>query len=198
MCIHSTSKGMENRTSNDVFSIAAFSKNLMEYINDNKLQSPDIFGYSMGGYVALYTEANHPGTLGKIVTLGTKFNWTPEAAAKEVRMLNPEKIEEKVPKFAQYLSKLHAPNDWKVNMSKTADMMLAMGDNPPLNSELFAKIDNEVFLHVGAQDNMVSQEETERVHNALNNSKFEVIEDCEHPIDRVSPEMIQSRLLTIL
>jgi pimeloyl-ACP methyl ester carboxylesterase len=51
----------------------------------------------MGGYVALKTAVLHPGRIEAIVTLGTKFHWDPENASNEVRMLNPEKIEEKVP-----------------------------------------------------------------------------------------------------
>ena len=39
--------------------------------------APLCFGYSMGGYAALLLEAMSPGTLGGVVTLGTKFEWTP-------------------------------------------------------------------------------------------------------------------------
>ena len=65
--------------------------------------------------------------INSIVTFGTKFNWSKEAAAKEVKMLNPEVIEEKVPKFAQMLKDTHAPNDWKTLLHKTAAMMKGLG-----------------------------------------------------------------------
>ena len=55
----------------------------------------------MGGYVALQLANKHPKYVQKIITLGTKFAWDKETAAKEVKMLNPEKIEEKIPAFAK-------------------------------------------------------------------------------------------------
>ena len=47
-------------------------------------------GHSMGGYVALKLALKRPELVDRIITLGTKFNWTPEVAAKEVKMLNPD------------------------------------------------------------------------------------------------------------
>lgn len=179
-------EGHGDRNSDSPLSIARFAENLKKYISENKLQQPNIFGYSMGGYVALFAEANNSGLLGKIVTLGTKFNWTPESSRKEVRMLNPEVIEEKVPRFAENLSRLHSPNDWKINMWKTADMMLEMGENPPLNDALFSRIRSEILLTLGDKDQMVSKEETNRVLEQLSNSSFLQFDDCEHPIEKVN------------
>ena len=43
----------------------------------------DIFGYSMGGYVALHAARRHPERIGSIMTLGTKFAWDTPTAEKE-------------------------------------------------------------------------------------------------------------------
>jgi pimeloyl-ACP methyl ester carboxylesterase len=144
----------------------------------------------MGGYVALYLEANQPESVGKVMTLGTKFNWNPEGAAKEVRMLNPSIIEEKVPRFAEHLSKIHAPNDWKSNMIKTADMMLVMGENPPLNQALYSKVNSKVLLTLGEKDQMVTREETESVLRQLPNAKLLLFPDFEHPIEKVNLDQL--------
>jgi len=171
-------------------SIQRFSENLSEFIAANGLTKPNIFGYSMGGYVALYLEANQPESVGKVMTLGTKFNWNPEGAAKEVRMLNPSIIEEKVPRFAQHLSKIHAPNDWKSNMLKTADMMSVMGENPPLNQALYSKVNSKVLLTLGEKDQMVTREETESVLRQLPNAKLLLFPDFEHPIEKVNLDQL--------
>lgn len=100
-------EGHGDKNSNNDFSIELFAKNLLDFLNENNVEKVNIFGYSMGGYVALQLATQHPKRFEKIVTLGTKFKWSPEEAAKETRMLNPEKIEEKVPAFANYLNQLH-------------------------------------------------------------------------------------------
>ncbi|NRA11912.1 MAG: alpha/beta hydrolase [Crocinitomicaceae bacterium] len=179
-------EGHGDRSSNNELSILRFAKNLKEFITQKKLDQPDIFGYSMGGYVALFLEASHPNSVGKIMTLGTKFNWNPEGAAKEVRMLNPNIIEEKVPRFAEHLSQMQAPNDWKVNMLKTADMMSAMEEKPPLNENLYRQINSEVLLTLGDKDQMVTREETEFVLKQLSNAKLVIFPEFQHPIEKVN------------
>ncbi|MEO7361019.1 MAG: alpha/beta fold hydrolase, partial [Gemmatimonadaceae bacterium] len=66
--------------------------------NADITQKPFVFGYSMGGYAALALEAEHPGTFAGILTLGTKFAWTPEVALREAGRLNADVIAEKIPK----------------------------------------------------------------------------------------------------
>lgn len=187
-------EGHGGRTTDNLLRIQNFSRNLIDYIEQHQLDKPLIFGYSMGGYVALYTEALHPGTCGKIVTLGTKLHWSPDIAAREVRMLNPEVIEEKVPKFAAHLQRMHEPNDWKENMRATAEMMESMGENPPLNEVDLSAVKCEVQLLLGTKDNMVSPQETELVHRQLPNSKFEMLEDVEHPIEKLDLSKLSAYL----
>ena len=81
------------------FSIEQFVDDTSTYLDQHQIKSTHIFGYSMGGYVALQLARDHPGKIEKIMTLGTKFNWTPESAENEVRMLVPKVIESKIPKF---------------------------------------------------------------------------------------------------
>lgn len=178
-------EGHGDRASNRSLSIAHFSENLTTFLNEKGLVNPIVFGYSMGGYVALYLEAKSPGTFSKIVTLGTKFNWNPDVAAKEVRMLQPNIIEDKVPKFAAHLAIIHAPNDWKENMRNTAIMMEEMGENPPLDEVNLAKITCPVHLLLGSKDMMVTESETLVIKEQLADAKFNLLEGVEHPIEKL-------------
>ena len=154
--------GHGGKATNKAFSNKLFSENILQYLNENEIDSCDIFGYSMGGYVALFCAKKHPNKIDKIITLATKFDWTPETAAKEIKMLNPKIIEEKVPKFATMLRARHEPNDWKVVLQNTADMMHGLGNGNALNEDDFKGIKNEVLVAVGNEDKMVSIEESKR------------------------------------
>lgn len=110
------------------FSIDLFAGKTSDFIKENKIEGTNVFGYSMGGYVALKLALNQPGTINKIITLGTKFQWDETTAEKEIKMLNPENIELKVPQFAAELKRRHYPEDWKIVMKKTAGMMHALGN----------------------------------------------------------------------
>src|SRR5690606_9090336 len=140
----------------DPFSISLFAADVLAYMDELQLQQVTIFGYSMGGYVALYLALQHPERVTKIVTLATKFHWDEATAAKEVQMLHAEKIEQKLPAFAESLKNRHAPNDWKDVLQRTADMLHSMGTQNPLPTEAYAGVQIPVLLLLGDRDKMVS------------------------------------------
>ncbi|RYZ27306.1 MAG: alpha/beta hydrolase [Chitinophagaceae bacterium] len=167
----------------DKFSIPFFAEKVVAWLKQNKIDRIDIFGYSMGGYVAMYMAAHYPTFVNKVVTLGTKYNWSPVTAKKEVGMLNPEVIETKLPKFAAQLQQKHLPNDWKTVLQKTAAMLLQMGENPPLQNKDFETIENEVLLLVGDRDKMVTLEETIDIYRLLKAGCLCVLPTTAHPIE---------------
>ncbi len=183
-------EGHGDRQSSRELRIQFFSENLRAFLKENQLEKPRVFGYSMGGYVAIYTEALFPGTFEKIITLGTKFAWTPEIAAREVRMLQPDIIEDKVPKFAAHLDRMHTPNDWKLNMKATAEMMEHMGAFPPMNDVDLAKVKCPVQLLLGAKDTMVTMAETVEMQQQLPNAFFDPLDDVEHPIEKLNLNLL--------
>ena len=162
------------------------------------LDQPYVFGYSMGGYVALYLEAMQPGTFTAIVTLGTKFDWSPQIAEKEVGMLNPTKIAEKVPKFATYLETIQQPKDWKRVMLGTQGLMRRLGNQPLLTPEVLQKIDIPVTLTLGEGDVMVTPEETMQVHEKIATSDFRILPGVPHPIQQIDSVVLRNLLFSVL
>src|SRR5688500_17927085 len=112
-------------------SIKHFADEVLAFMEAQKLEQVNIFGYSMGGYVGMYLAKHHPDKVKQVATLATKFHWDGPAAAKETQMLDADKIEAKVPAFAKSLQERHAPNDWKTLLQRTAGMLHAMGENNP-------------------------------------------------------------------
>lgn len=179
---------------NGNFSIEMFAGETLAYLDANGISTIDIFGYSMGGFVALYLARNHPDRVGSIFTLATKFEWTPDIAQREIKMLNAEKIAEKIPRFAAELEKRHAPNDWKTVLHKTADMMIGLGENNPLSAEDFNIIGNRTRIAIGDKDAMVTLEETIAVYRNLSNASFAVLPETQHPIEKVNPDRLAYEL----
>ena len=175
-------------------SIRLFADELKSLIEKSRIAPCDIFGYSMGGYAALYAALNYPGLIGKIFTLGTKFDWNEESSAREVKMLDPVKIEEKIPSFAKSLAERHAPEDWKRVLEKTAEMMLNLGKENELTLDDMKHIENKVTVAVGDRDNMVSISETEKAFRHLKNGRMIVMPDTFHPIEKVDLERLKNEI----
>lgn len=178
----------------DVFSIDVFVKQLHDFIEANQLEETALFGYSMGGYVALKYAQKAPEKISHVVTLGTKFSWTPEIASAETAQLNPVKIREKVPAFADKLHQMHGEN-WEHVVLKTADMMLQMGAGKTLlTREDWNSIRTNTLLLLAEKDAMVTVSETEYVKSQLRNATFGILENAKHPIESVDLEALTEML----
>lgn len=177
------------------FGIETFADDVLRFMQAQGLKTADIFGYSMGGYVALWLAHQHPSSAGRIVTLGTKFDWTPESAEREVKKVDPQKIEEKIPAFARILQHRHIPNDWKELLHKTAAMMTALGHKPLLTLEIMETITHDVTVLLGDQDDMADLMFSKKVAEALPHGKFASLEKTPHPIERVDVKFLH-RVLT--
>jgi esterase/lipase len=171
------------------FGIEQFALELEQFIIENKLENPSVFGYSMGGYVALYLAHQQPSLLGNIITLGTKFEWSPEISAKETKMLDSKTIIEKVPKFADALQKRHG-QDWELLLQKTAEMMLSLGNKNALPLSDFAAVENKVLIGLADKDNMVSLEETTAVYKQLKNGAMYMLPNTKHPIESIETKLL--------
>ncbi|MBW3544775.1 MAG: alpha/beta hydrolase [Bacteroidetes bacterium] len=176
------------------FSIARFAIELEAYLQAEQLKGLPVFGYSMGGYVALYLACRHPAFFTQILTLGTKFGWSPQSAAREVRMLQPDVVQEKVPQFAQMLATRHHPLDWRQLMEKTAAMMLSLGDQPALNQALLSGLKLPVTIMRGSQDRMVSEEESRQAAEWLPQGRYKELAGQPHPLEQLSISLLADEI----
>lgn len=152
----------------------------------SQYEQPIVFGYSMGGYVAIMHAAMYPGKIKSIITLGSKVNWSPEIAAKEVKMLNVDIIEQKVPKFAEALNKRHSGH-WKLVLSNTAELMIKLGENNPIQELSNQDLQCPIKMLLADADEMVSVEETDALAAKLGAERFS-IPNSKHPIEKVDLE----------
>src|SRR5262249_22598437 len=113
------------------YSIERFADNIRQALAARGVDRADLFGYSMGGYVALYLAAHSPDLVASVTTLGTKLTWTPTIAAAENTRLDPDVIRAKVPAFADLLERRHrGAGGWESVLARTAGLMTALGEHP--------------------------------------------------------------------
>lgn len=175
-------------------SMELFTNEVHNYVEQHQLTNLKIFGYSMGGYVGMSFAHVYPHLVDKVATLGTKYIWSPEIAAKETKMLQADIIEQKVPAFAQALAKRHGI-EWKTVLSLTASLLLELGARPLLTREVLHQIQTKALLMIGEKDNMVSLEETDSIAKLLPNAELSVLLNTGHPIEQVNTKMLAEQLI---
>jgi pimeloyl-ACP methyl ester carboxylesterase len=168
------------------FSMKYFAEDVINYLDTYGIDNIDIFGYSMGGYVSVYLARHFPDRIGKVFTFGTKYRWNEEISEREVKMLDAQKIREKIPQFYEELSKRHSPQSIETILERTGEMMLNLGKNNELKSEDFCLIRHEIMAGIGDRDKMVTLEETAEVYKALPNGRLLVLPGTPHPFEQIN------------
>ena len=180
---------------NRPFRLNHFAENVLEYMKMNAVKAADIFGHSMGGVVGLYLARFYPKRIKRVFTLGTKFVWTSEIAEKENVFLDPKKLIEKVPKYANELQRRHTASGFEKILEMIREMNVSLAKDSILKNEDIEKINKKVRIGVGDRDYMVSIEESINVYRLLQHGELQIFPDTPHPLERVS---IQSLAFSIV
>jgi len=164
---------------------------VMAYCTGKKLDNVHVFGYSMGGYVALAVALQRPGLIASVLTLATKLEWTAASATLEAKKLNPAVIKEKVPQFAGQLAQMHGADKWEQLLPAIAAMMQHLGAFPLLNTTNLASLNIPVQLMVGDRDNMVTLDETLQAVRAIPGARLAVLPATKHPLETLRVQLLQ-------
>jgi pimeloyl-ACP methyl ester carboxylesterase len=173
------------------WSIEAFAANVAAAMDRVRFDRAAIFGYSMGGYVALALAAERPERVAAVVTLGTKLAWSPEVAVRETSRLDPGVIRAKVPKFAAQLEERHrGAGGWEGVLARTAALMTELGNRPIVDSGTLGRIAQPVRFMVGDRDALVTIEETAAAAKQVPKGELAVLPNTPHPIEQAEVEMV--------
>ncbi len=177
------------------FRIDLFARDLDHFLKEHALKKITIFGYSMGGYVALYHKAHFEDSpIDQIFTYGTKFNWSAATVARELPMLAPDHLSEKFPQYAEVLKKKHGDR-WKALLLSTAHMMQNLEKLDGLTRDDVSSIEIPVSLILGEQDRMVTQEETKTFGSWLHHHRIQVIGHSKHELEKANLTELSQLLL---
>jgi pimeloyl-ACP methyl ester carboxylesterase len=85
---------------------------------------------------------------------------------------------------------MHAPNDWKEILQRTANMLIEMGRDNPLKPEDYKEIRIPCLIMLGDRDKMVTLEETVTVYKSLADAQMAVLPGTPHPVEQVDPALV--------
>jgi pimeloyl-ACP methyl ester carboxylesterase len=175
--------------------IESFADTVIEMMDRAGIEVADLFGYSMGGYVALYLASVAPGRVARVATLATKLAWTPDIAARECRLLDAGAIRAKVPKFAAALEARHTAAGWEPLLTHTRDLLHELGERPRVTAEMLAELAQPVRVAVGDRDTTVTIDECIDAVRRLPHGELEVHPRTPHPFEKAPVDRIARSLV---
>jgi len=171
-----------------------FVDDILRYLEAHNITSAHVFGYSMGGYAALCASSLHPEKFSTVMTLGTKFDWSPGSAAAELQLLDTDLMVEKIPGFVEQLKKNHAPSDWREVVNKTGEMMRHLGEYPLLSKEVLMEHTRPTLVLVGELDNSAGVGATYEYASIHPMAEVFTLPNTPHPFDKVDPTLIAENI----
>lgn len=174
------------------FSLDLFAQHLLHVLDQRGWSQADIFGYSMGGYAALWLARHHSERVGKITTLGTKLDWTPDVATGMNRLFDADKIAAKAPQMAEALGRVHG--DWRLLCERTAAFLHDLGNGAGLHEADFQQITTPVCIGRGDADNVVSDVESRAVAEWLPNGRFVELPGVPHLLEQADRAVVREFL----
>lgn len=171
-----------------------FIEDIDRAFTEQKWKSAHLFGYSMGGYAALLYAAKHPERVESVVTVGTKLLWTEEGLQKELRKLDPDMMEAKVPAFANALAEVHGTDRWRALVRAIAKSMSDLAAAPLLTSEVCSRIECQVLHCVGDGDTTAVPHDTRIFCSGLKRANVKVLCNTRHPFEEVDMNALEKVL----
>lgn len=175
------------------FRIEYFVENVLGFLDEHGLEAVNIFGYSMGGYIALVLAKEYPKLVNRVATLGTILQWDEEIARRECRYLDPEKIIEKVPHFAEQLNNRH-PSGWQRVVDRTREMLQHLGSHPVIREQDWKELHQPIRLHVGDGDNTAGLNHTIEVYRKIDHAELCVLPGSGHPMAEVNHNILKASI----
>jgi pimeloyl-ACP methyl ester carboxylesterase len=175
--------------------MAHYAENVAAFLDREKISTAGVFGHSLGGHGGLFLARFHTDRINGVFTLGTKFNWTPQIAEKENKLLIPEKIMEKVPQFGQLLKERHVAAGWEALLEKQREMQLHVARNNPLPDGDIQRISQPVRIGIGDRDQMVTLEESIRIYRLLERGELQVFPDTQHPLEKAPVQKLAEAII---
>lgn len=157
---------------------------ISELLDFLKVNTVHIAGYDMGGYLGMMLALNQPRRVATLLMHATKFYWTRETAGKMKTQLDPDKMAEKVPAYANQLVQEHGVRLWRTLVRQSSDLINYLVDQG-LSERSASSVQCPVLVSVGDRDKMVSIIEAQRLSRQIHRGECLVLPGVSHPFGSI-------------
>jgi methylmalonyl-CoA epimerase len=173
-------------------SFATFTDDLLELLDALELQETSLFGFSMGGNVALDVARRAPNRIRSVAAHGANVTWTDERAADMQARLDADTLAKKSDRLVQHLSAHH--DDWDRLFRRMHDWVATLPEQTPDMQAMAEKVTVPTLISCVDRDGLFSLDETLTLHSLLPDARLEIFRGSHHalplaPLDRVAPTL---------
>ena len=177
------------------YTVQNFIEDILGYLDQNSLSKINIFGYSMGGLVAMLLAARYPEKVEKVFTYGAKIFWTPEVADKTVKFLDSEIIMARNPDFAKQLEAMHRGFGWQNVVDKTVVFTEELGRGEAFDKSALTDLNVPLRYTVGDRDHLISLDEVVKFSELVDTDiEIGVFPNSKHALETVNAQELKTSI----
>jgi methylmalonyl-CoA epimerase len=179
---HSTDPG-------DGISFDAYAADVATVLDARNLDAASLFGFSMGGNVALGVAQQHPERIDRVAAHGANVTWTDELAADMQRRLDPDRLTQRNAKLDAHLTQHH--NDWQPLFRELREWVATLPAQTERMHAMAASVEVPALVSCVDRDDLFSLDATLSLHDRLPDARLVVYPGDHHalplaPLDRLA------------
>ncbi len=149
-----------------------------------EVRTVNVSGYDLGGYLGLMLALYDPGRVTSLMMHATKFFWTPDAASQMHEQLDPDKMANTVPVYADQLVQEHGGRQWRILVRQGADLINQLVQEG-ISEAMVSRALCPVIVSVGDRDELVSLREAYNLSRIIPEGSLFVLPGVRHSFQTV-------------
>ncbi len=163
-------------------SLTEMAEDVMAYLDRRQIERAFVFGYSFGGYLALYLARHFPQRLGGVCLLAVKQIFDAATIQRWTYLADPERLRQPGNPRPAELAQRHHPQDWAAVMTINRNLFLELGDHPALTEGDLLSMSLPALILSSDQDQIVPLPETLALGNLIQGSRVGIFSGQAHPL----------------
>ena len=162
-------------------------------------QQADVFGFSMGGGVALGLAAHHPARVRRLAVHGVNVQWDEDEVRQMVGAMQPDAIRTSAPRWAERLAETHGTDAegrerWPALMDQMERFTRALPERH-FPDAMLAGIRQPTLVSHGDADRYFALRHPLHLRETLPDARLAVHPGLDHPIQGADPRRLAALIL---
>lgn len=174
----------------DGYSLEEMSEDLVAWLDSERIGRCDLFGYSVGGYVALHAARRHPDRIRAFATLAAKYRFDESAVSHVVHLSQPARLARPEIGRKPEMERAHGAGNWEKVALNTCELFRRLGERPPLGEADLQRINVPALIVSGDRDPLVPAAESRRLAELLPFARLALFPGPAHPLKQVPLDQV--------
>jgi len=179
-------------------SVRELAEDVVTYMDGRNIARAFVFGYSFGGYIALYLARHFPQRLLGVCVLAVKYVFDAGTVRHFTYLADPERLRRPGNRRPVELTQTHYPQDWVAITTNNRNLFTELGARPALSDEDLRSIAVPALILSADQDQIVPLPETLALGKLIPNSRVAIFRGQAHPLLACPLPFIASTMATWL